>query len=74
MVNVVISTGVVLHVDNETETAVEIFFRSIKNFPDKITKRGFQIICLTEVFLNDFPCNHKLFPDSFTSIRFLQGH
>jgi len=38
MVNVVIETRVVLHVDTEIETFVEIFYRNIKSVSDKQTE------------------------------------
>jgi len=76
MVNVVIRTGVVFHVNIETRTALEIFYRNIRSVSAKRTELfdnvcyvEFQIICLNETCLNDICFYHKLFPISFTTVR-----
>ena len=76
MVNVVIRTGVVLLLNTETETALEIFYRNIRSVsnkptepPDNVRYVQFQIICLNETYLNDICFYHKLFPVSFTTVR-----
>ena len=76
MVNVVIRTGVVFHVNTETQTALEIFYRNIRSVSTKRTELfdnvcyvEFQTICLNETCLNDICFYHKLFPVSFTTVR-----
>ena len=70
-VNVVIRTGVVLHVNTETGTAVEIFLRNVRSDSSKQTELynnvfyvDFHIICLNGTWLNDIFGVVKIFPDS----------
>jgi len=76
MVNVVIRTDVVLHIDTETQTALEIFYRNIGSVSIKQTELfdsvcyvKFHIICLKEACLNDNCYYHKLFPNSLTIVH-----
>ena len=71
MVNVVIRTGAVFHVNTETGTALEIFYQSIRivsneqtELSDTVCYVDFHVMCLTETLLNDICFNHKLFPHS----------
>jgi len=74
MVNFVIRTGVLLHVD--TITDLEIFYRIIRSVNtqptelfDNVRYVGFQIICLNETCLNGICFYHKLFKISPNTIR-----
>ena len=76
MVNVVIRTGVVFHVNTETRSALEIFYRNIRSVStkrtelfDKVCYVEFQIVCLNETCLNNICFCHKLFPISFSTVR-----
>jgi hypothetical protein len=62
--------------DTQSETSFEIFYQNIRSLRTKQTElfddvisMDFQIICLTETWLNDMCFDHKLFPDSFTIFR-----
>jgi hypothetical protein len=65
MVNVVIRTGVGFHVDTETQTALEIFYQSIRivsneqtELSDNVCYMDFHVMCLTETLLNDICFNY----------------
>jgi hypothetical protein len=72
----VMRTGVVLHVNIETESALHIFYGNIRSISNKRTELfdnvcyvDFLIICLADTWLNNICFYHKLFPDF--SITFL---
>ena len=74
MVNVVIRTGVVfVLILKLKQTDLYIFYRNVRNVSTKQTElfdntysKEFQIVCLTEMLLNDVCFDHKLFPDCLT--------
>jgi exonuclease III len=62
--------------DNQSKTCLEIFYQNVRGLRTKQTELfdnvcsvDFQIICLTEIWLNDMCFDHKLFPDSCTIFR-----
>jgi hypothetical protein len=62
--------------DNQSKTGLEIFYQNIRGLRtkqtelfDNVCSMYFQIICLTETWLNDTCFDHKLFPDSYTIFR-----
>jgi len=66
----------VLFVNTETGTAVEIFYRNIITVSNKQTECfdnvcyvEIQIICLNETWLNDICFYYKLFPNFLTTVR-----
>ena len=76
MVNVVIRTGVVWHIDTETQTILETFYRNIRSVSTKQTELfdnicyvDFQIICLNETCLNDICYHHKIYPISLIIVH-----
>jgi hypothetical protein len=67
---------VVLHVNAETETDLEIFYRNTRTFSNKQTELldnvcyvDYQNACLTETCLNYICFCQKLFPDSSITLR-----
>jgi hypothetical protein len=59
--------------DNQSKTGLEIFYQNVRGLRNKQTElfdnvcsMDFQIIFLTETWLNDTYFDHKLFPDSYT--------
>ena len=76
MVNFVIRTGVVWHIDTETQTALEIHYQNIRSVSTKQTELlgnvcyvEIQFICLNEACLNDNCYYHKIFPNSLTIVH-----
>lgn len=56
----------------KTKTTFKVVYQYVRGFRTKQTEllhmafsMDFQIICLTETWLNARCCDHKLFPDSF---------
>ena len=71
-----IRTGVVLHNDTETQTALEIFHRNKASVTTKQTELfdnvyyvEFQIICLKHARLKYNCYYHKIFPNTLTIIH-----
>jgi hypothetical protein len=62
--------------DNQSKTGLEIFYQNVRDLRtkqtelfDNVCSMDFQIICLTETWLNDMCFDQKLFPDSYTIFR-----
>ena len=76
MVNVVIIIGVVLNVDSESGSDLEVYYRNVKSVSKKQTELSdsvyyadFQIMCWNGTWLNDIYFYHKIFPISLTIVH-----